>query len=725
MIVKNESHIIIQTLTNILLHLKIDYWVISDTGSTDNTKELITEFFKERNIQGFIIEHEWRDFGYNRTKALEVAFFKTDYLFIFDADDGIFGDLILPQVLNKDQYDLKFGNGYGFSYSRPLLINNHKLWEFKGVLHEYLSCKEPNSSHELIDGDYYIESGKTGARSQNPNKYLDDANVLKSAFFVEEPKPDGGMSARYAFYCAQSFKDAGVMYYKDSIEWYIKCLTLNGWIQEKYYACLEIGELYKCKKDMHNAEKYWCKSVEYDIDRIECIVHLMDYYRNNGMHILVNSLYHRFKNYSHDLRDKLFINMNTYDTYELEYNNSISAFYVNDHESGYKCCKIILLNHKNINPDYLNLTIKNIMFYIDIASTDDTVVDLYNVLNQLSDGINLPDLLKLRNNLELLVRNTITPLNILTETHSEVTIDVSHVTLPENKSTDAKDVSINNNVDSNSPICKIVNLKRRPDRKQNTLDLLRKHDVLQLCALQTPTKSAEMIVNETLQCTLQTPTNSAEMSATETLPCSLQMCKGLHIEWIDAVDGNDIQPTPALRDLFIGNDFNYRRGVIGCALSHYNLWMQLLVDSTTDYYIILEDDLSRININFNHKLIDFAPEFKTKDFIFLGYHMFHHNRETNKHIYDNIDTTTICIEPLNKSLCVGGTFGYSINKHGAQILIDYANKNGICYAIDAFIYRNTELQLYECKPHILFSDWNENIMGDSDIQQNYDNLHFD
>ena len=708
MIVKNESHIIIQTLTNILLHLKIDYWVISDTGSTDNTKELITEFFKERNIQGFIIEHEWRDFGYNRTKALEAAFFKTDYLFIFDADDGIFGDLILPQVLNKDQYDLKFGNGFGFSYSRPLLINNHKLWEFKCVLHEYLSCKEPNPSHELIDGDYYIESGKTGARSKNPNKYLDDANVLKSAFFVEEPKPDGGMSARYAFYCAQSFKDAGVAYYNDSIEWYIKCLTLNGWIQEKYYACLEIGELYKCQKDMHNAEKYWCKSVEYDIDRIECIVHLMDYYRNNGMHILVNSLYHRFKNYSHDLRDKLFINMNTYNAYELEYHNSISAFYVNDHEYGYKCCKTILLNYKNVNIDYVNLTIKNIMFYIDIASTDNTVVDLYNALNDNIGGVDLSDLLKLRNNLELLVRNTITPLNILTETHSDIILDLSCATLPENKLqlTDAKDVSINNNVDSNSPICKIVNLKRRPDRKQNTIDLLHKQNVLHLCTFQTPTKLAEM-------------------SATETLPCALQMCKGVNIEWIEAVDGNDIQPTQEVHDLFIGNDFNYRRGVIGCALSHYNLWMQLLVDSTTDYYIILEDDLSRININFNQKLNDLVTEFKTKDVIFLGYHMFHNNRELNKHIYDNIDATTICIEPLNKSLCVGGTFGYSINKHGAQILIDSAHKNGICYAIDAFMYRNTELQSYECKPHILFSDWNENIMGDSDIQNNYDNLHFD
>ena len=42
MIVKNEAHIIQETFDNLLKYLPIDYWVISDTGSTDNTKDLIT-----------------------------------------------------------------------------------------------------------------------------------------------------------------------------------------------------------------------------------------------------------------------------------------------------------------------------------------------------------------------------------------------------------------------------------------------------------------------------------------------------------------------------------------------------------------------------------------------------------------------------------------------------------------------------------------------------------
>ena len=46
MIVKNESHIIKDKLTKLIQKIKFDYWVISDTGSTDKTKEIITEFFK-------------------------------------------------------------------------------------------------------------------------------------------------------------------------------------------------------------------------------------------------------------------------------------------------------------------------------------------------------------------------------------------------------------------------------------------------------------------------------------------------------------------------------------------------------------------------------------------------------------------------------------------------------------------------------------------------------
>ena len=44
--------------------------------------ELITDFFKKNGIIGEIVQHDWVDFAHNRTKALECAFEKTDYLFM-------------------------------------------------------------------------------------------------------------------------------------------------------------------------------------------------------------------------------------------------------------------------------------------------------------------------------------------------------------------------------------------------------------------------------------------------------------------------------------------------------------------------------------------------------------------------------------------------------------------------------------------------------------------
>ena len=96
MIVKNEKHIIRETLDNLTNYIKFSYWVISDTGSSDGTQEFIKEYFREKNIPGELFEDEWTNFAYNRNRAMERAFDKSDYLFFFHADDLIHGDFKFP-----------------------------------------------------------------------------------------------------------------------------------------------------------------------------------------------------------------------------------------------------------------------------------------------------------------------------------------------------------------------------------------------------------------------------------------------------------------------------------------------------------------------------------------------------------------------------------------------------------------------------------------------------
>ena len=354
MIVKNESHIICNTFDNILKYVPITYWVISDTGSTDNTIELIKGYWKDKNIDGELVEHEWKDFGYNRTKALESAYNKTDYLLIFDADDSFHGDFKLPAVLDKDSYNLKFGSG--FEYVRPLLVNNHRCWKFVGVLHEFLACCEPNAESSTIDGNYYVESGRSGNRSLDPKKYEKDAKVLEAAFYNEK---DTSLTDRYAFYCAQSWKDCNEL--DNAILWYKKCLTLNNWNQEKFYSCLNIGYLYKQKDNMMEAIKYWLKTTEYDSERMEGIAEAIQLLRESGMNLFVCALYKKYRGYIKRPRDKLFIDITKYDSV-LEYNASISAYYCNKKEMGMECCRKILMDD-NASTSTIFSTFGNIQFY--------------------------------------------------------------------------------------------------------------------------------------------------------------------------------------------------------------------------------------------------------------------------------------------------------------------------------------------------------------------------
>ena len=83
MIVKDESHIIEGTLENICHYFPLTYWVISDTGSSDNTIALIEKFFANKKIEGHIHREPWKNFSHNRNAALNQCKDKADYVLFF------------------------------------------------------------------------------------------------------------------------------------------------------------------------------------------------------------------------------------------------------------------------------------------------------------------------------------------------------------------------------------------------------------------------------------------------------------------------------------------------------------------------------------------------------------------------------------------------------------------------------------------------------------------
>lgn len=218
MIVRNESHVIQSCLEDV--HEFIDTYVIVDTGSTDNTPEVIKKFFDSKGIRGEVIVHDFKTctchgpefkkynffhFADNRTYALQKCRGKADYVMFMDADDCVEGKLQFPPKLVADQYYLTVRTDNNIYYKPLLIKNDPKLkWRWESGLHEFLEG-DAKVTHRLM-GDYAVVSRRLGNRNQDPMKYLKDVQFLEE--LIQDAEADSPLMVRYKYYYAQSLFDA-------------------------------------------------------------------------------------------------------------------------------------------------------------------------------------------------------------------------------------------------------------------------------------------------------------------------------------------------------------------------------------------------------------------------------------------------------------------------------------------------------------------------------------
>jgi hypothetical protein len=382
MIVKDEAHIIKETLEKLVKNAPIDYWVISDTGSTDGTQDIIKSFFAEKGIKGELYEDEWIDFGYNRTKALEYAYNKSKLLLIFDADDALNEPLEIPYSTNNDNIDgylLRLVKGLN-EYERVLLIKNNLRWRFKGIIHEILECIDKPGIYVKLNT--IIHTSTSGNRNNNPNKYLNDAALLDKAYYKAKEEGDG-IYIRYAFYCANSY------YWGNNkvkaIEWYKRVLELNGWVQEKYIACYELANIYGSMNIIEDKIFYLIKSYSYDNKRVECITQLMEYYCSQGNNDIAYNFYNLIKDsFEKEYKNKLifttrlFSNTSSYYFY-LPYIVIIAANLTGHHDTAIKMFKIIFkMKCPIFSAFHIRALFYNSTLYSDKINNNPDLLKLFN-----------------------------------------------------------------------------------------------------------------------------------------------------------------------------------------------------------------------------------------------------------------------------------------------------------------------------------------------------------
>lgn len=229
MIVKDEADVVGETLDSVAPY--ISSWVIVDTGSTDGTQDVIRKHMARLGVPGKLHERPWRDFGHNRTEALNLAQGYGDYIWVIDADDIVVGTLDFTQ-LSADIYRMRLGDA-SFTYWRPQVFRDGVPVRYEGVVHE-TAVWESAYVAERLEGDYYVESRRLGARSQDTQKYARDRDLLLAE--VERNPED----ARSVFYLAQSYFDLGD--FANARKWYERRVEMGGSDEEVYYSMLRLAE---------------------------------------------------------------------------------------------------------------------------------------------------------------------------------------------------------------------------------------------------------------------------------------------------------------------------------------------------------------------------------------------------------------------------------------------------------------------------------------------------
>lgn len=282
MIVKNEATIIERCLDS-LLEI-IDALVICDTGSTDNTIEVINNWKHKNNVSGQILQHSWVNFEHNRNLALDCCkewIFENssspkNYICNIDADDYLVienSELFISTCIlndNKIKIDMKFNDTI---YDKTFIIPSYVKSRWEGALHEHLTCdanvSKLKGAHILVNRD--------GDRNKDSMKYLKDVLVLETEL---EKDPD---NSRNLFYLAQSFRDFDYKIMAEKL--YLERFEIPKTDEERYICLLEAA---KCRigrgKNDYKVLDILMRAFQFHPHRLEAAYYIVRYFKSKELY---------------------------------------------------------------------------------------------------------------------------------------------------------------------------------------------------------------------------------------------------------------------------------------------------------------------------------------------------------------------------------------------------------------------------------------------------------
>lgn len=291
-IVKNEAHVITRMLNSI--KPIVDIVCLVDTGSTDDTIEVVKNWGTQNNIETHVFERAFDNFENSRNYSIQMAREVTKdrgndfWGFWLDADETI---EVLPSFnKNKIDKDLYMFNTYinVMKYTRNECFKLDKPFRFYGPVHEYIVCDDKNITSGLMEGiNVRVQMDGGSWKGNIPDKYKSHAFVLEK--YIDQNRQD----PRWIFYTAQSYHDSACMpdnreeneeRLRRSLKFYKERISRpDGYPEEVFYSQFRVGTIMRALEEPWNLTmNEFLKAYSFDPLRAEPIKAIIDYYLSVG-----------------------------------------------------------------------------------------------------------------------------------------------------------------------------------------------------------------------------------------------------------------------------------------------------------------------------------------------------------------------------------------------------------------------------------------------------------
>lgn len=377
--VKNEERRIKISLDSV--KKDVDGIILFDTGSSDNTIEIVQKFANDNNLEFHLLEDIFEDFSTSRNKMLNYAdSLSYDYLILFDSNDELKYDQnqnkniknikniskknknriyepkinSLKQILLQQNPDIigfmvnqkwHIGHEYDLDYYNVKIIKTNVGFKYKGSVHEYIIAPE-NSIIDKLKGISIYQNRIEDNDGKTYSRWEKDLVLLKKD--LEENPND----SRAQYYLAQTYdclskKEEAFEAYKKRSE------NLEGFYEERFLSTLKCSHLSNNECDKIK----WCLKAFQIIERAEPLIEVAKLYRIKNQFKLAFI----FANLACELEYPSYCTLNVDQkcyVHDRWHELSISCYYLGKYKQGKEACQ------KAIDSGYeKELNLNNMSFY--------------------------------------------------------------------------------------------------------------------------------------------------------------------------------------------------------------------------------------------------------------------------------------------------------------------------------------------------------------------------